>query len=172
MSEKPEQPKERGSENRSGGIDVSGGDVHAGGDIVGRDKVTSTTQHINTGGGAFVGGRVNTSGGKFVGRDDYSTTGLSGEEIAKLFESIYAKIEARLSTSEADKADLKAEVKDVQAEVAKGEKADEGFLTRHLRNIGRMAPDILEVVLATLANPAVGLGMVGKKITERAKGAV
>ena len=172
MSKKPEQPEEQGSENRSGGVDVSGGDVHAGGDVAGRDKVTSATQHINTGGGAFVGGSVNTGGGKFVGRDDRSTTGLTGEEVARLFESIYAKIEARPSTSDADKADLKAEVKDVQAEVAKGEKADEGFLTRHLRNIGRMAPDILEVVLATLANPAVGLGMAAKKIAEKAKGAV
>ncbi len=170
MSEKPELPEERGSEYRSGGVDVSGGDVHAGGDVVGRDKVTSATQHINTGGGAFVVGGVNTGGGKFVGRDDYSTTGLTGDEVARLFESIYARIDARPNTSDADKADLKADVQEVQAEAAKGEQANEGFLARRLRNIGRMAPDILEVVLATLANPAVGLGMVGKKIAERAKG--
>ncbi|HKZ85453.1 MAG TPA: hypothetical protein VJ793_17595 [Anaerolineae bacterium] len=172
MSDKPEQPEKQDPGSRSGGVNITGKETHIGGDVVGRDKIISPGQYIDTGGGAYIGGDVSTGGGKFVGRDDYSTTGLSGEEVARLFESIYDRIDARPNTGDADKADLKAEVKDVQAEAAKGEKADEGFLTRHLRNIGRMAPDILEVVLATLANPAVGLGMAAKKIAEKAKGAV
>ena len=36
------------------------------------DDQPKSNQHINTGGGAFIGGSVNTGGGKFVGRDDKS----------------------------------------------------------------------------------------------------
>jgi hypothetical protein len=39
---------------------------------------------------------------------------------------------------------LKAEVEDTEAEVAKGEQANESFLERQLRNFERIAPDILE----------------------------
>ncbi len=50
-----------------------------------------------------------------------------------------------------DKEDLKAEVQDLQTEVAKGEEANESFLERRLRNIKRMAPDILETIATTFA---------------------
>jgi len=124
---------------------------------------------VNTGGGAYIGGGVDTGGGKFVGRDDRSTTGLSGDEVTRLFESIYARIDARPDTGEADKSDLKAEVQEVQAETAKGDQANEDFLTRRLRSIGRMAPDILDVVLATLSNPAAGIAAVVRKVAQKVK---
>jgi len=60
-------------------------------------------------------------------------------------------------------------VQELQAEVAKGDEADEDFLARRLRNIQRMAPDILEVALATLSNPAVGFGLAVKKVAQRMK---
>ena len=44
---------------------------------------------------------------------------------------------------------------------------DEGFLSRRLRNIARMAPDVLDVVVATLANPLAGLGVAAKKLAEK-----
>jgi hypothetical protein len=46
---------------------------------------------------------------------------------------------------------------------------DEGFLARRFRNIARMAPDVLDVVVATLGNPLAGLGVAVKKIAEKAK---
>ena len=131
----------------------------------------SEKKHIDTGGGAYVGGGVNTGGGKFVGRDDYSTTGASAEEMAKAFEKIYAAIEARPHTSAQDKADLKAEVKDAQAEAAKGEQANEDFLSRHLRNIERMAPDILDVVESALAGPAAAFATVLSKVVKKIRAA-
>ena len=124
-------------------------------------------QQIDTGGGAYVGRKVTVEGGDFVGRDQFKTVGLSGPEIADLFEPIYAAIEARRDTSPDDRADIKAEVEEVQAEATKGEAADEGFLARRLRNLKRMAPDILDVVLAALANPAAGLGTVARKVAEK-----
>ncbi len=129
-----------------------------------------STSKVNTGGGAYVGGNVSVGdGSKFVGRDDNSTTGLSGSEIAKLFEVVYQKIDTRPDTSPQDKDDLKAEVKDIEAEVVKGDQADETFLEHRLRNIKRMAPDILEVVVNSFANPALGLTTAVRKVMERAK---
>ena len=46
---------------------------------------------------------------------------------------------------------------------------EESSLSRHFRNIARMAPDILDVVVATLGNPLAGLGVAVKKIAEKAK---
>jgi hypothetical protein len=129
----------------------------------------SDKKKIDTGGGAYVGGSVNTSGGKFVGRDDFSTTGASANELAQAFEKIYAAIEARPNTSARDKADLKAELKEAQTEAAKGEQASEDFLSRRLRNIQRMAPDILDVMTSTLASPALGAAAIIRKVAAKAK---
>jgi hypothetical protein len=49
--------------------------------------------HINTGGGAYIGGAVNTGGGKFIGRDDYSQSGLDGEDVKQLFDTLYTTID-------------------------------------------------------------------------------
>ena len=141
--------------------------VAIGGDVQGSTIITG--DRVHTGGGAYIGGSVKVEGGDFVGRDQYKTTGLSAAEVARLFEQLYAAIESRPDTSPTDKADLKAEVQELQAEVAKGDEADEDFLARRLRNIQRMAPDILEVALATLANPAVGFGLAVKKVAQRMK---
>ena len=119
--------------------------------------------------GTYVGGKVNISGGDFVGRDQFLTIGSNAAELSQLFEKLYAAIEARSNTSAATKANLKAEVQEVQKELAKGIKANEGFLARRLHNIQRMAPDILEVVITTLTNSAAGLGEVMKKIAQRMK---
>jgi hypothetical protein len=129
----------------------------------------SDEKHIDTGGGAYTGGDVNTGGGKFVGRDDYATTGASAAEMAQAFETIYAAIQARPNTSPTDKADLKAEVKEVQAQVAQGEAADQNHLARRLRNIRRMAPDILDVMVDTLASPAQGIATAIRKVMLKAK---
>jgi hypothetical protein len=87
-----------------------------------------------------------------------------------LFDRLYPIIETRAKTPTADKEDLKAEVKEIQSTVSqaakKNEKVDEGFLSRRLRNIARMAPD---VVVATLGNPLAGLRVAVKKLQKRQK---
>jgi hypothetical protein len=68
---------------------------------------------------------------------------------------------------------LKAELKEIESTVTravqKNKKVDEGFLSRRFRNIARMAHDLLDVVVAALASPLVGLGVAFKKIAEKAK---
>jgi len=114
---------------------------------------------------------VNVAGGNIT--THHTVSGLSGVEIKQLFDQLYAKIEIRPETPPAVKEDLKAEVKEIQAAVTdaarKNQKVDESFLARHFRNIARMAPDVLEVIVATLASPLAGLGVAVRKIAEKAK---
>lgn len=118
-----------------------------------------------------ISGNVNVAGGNITTHP--TTTGLSSAEIKQVFNDLYAKIESRSETPASDKEDLKAEVEEIQSTVTeaaqKKEKVDEGFLSRRFRNIARMAPDVLDVVVATLGNPLAGLGVAVKKIAEKAK---
>lgn len=98
-----------------------------------------------------------------------TSTGLSAAEVAALFDRLYAQIDERPNTSPEDKTDLKTDVQEIQTEAIKGDKADEAFLARRLRNIQRMAPDILDVVIATLANPLAGFSTVVTKVARRMK---
>lgn len=118
-----------------------------------------------------VSGTVNVAGGNIT--THHTTTGLSAAEIGQLFDQVYTRIEARPGTSAADKEDLKAEVKEIQITITeaaqKNKELDEGFLSRRFRNIARMAPDIVDVIAATLANPLAGLGAIVKRIAHKAK---
>ncbi len=149
--------------------------------------------NINTGGGAYVGGNINTGGGDFVGRDKNVTAGERGVAIGgnvsgstiitgdnnvvgatitlqkEYIQQIFNEIEKHPDLDQLDKEDLKSEVKELQKEDEKGPEAEEKQFSRHLRNIKRMAPDILEVVLAAVANPVAGFGAIAKKVAEKMK---
>jgi hypothetical protein len=144
--------------------------------------------NVNTGGGAYVRGNVNTGGGDFVGRDKKVAGGgrvvaISGnvsgsviasgdgnvvENIQSLFAPVYHAIE-QASLPAQDKADIKDEVHNVETEVTKGEVADQTFLARRLRNLKRMAPDIGELLLSTLAGPGAVVSTVVRKVAEKVK---
>jgi hypothetical protein len=132
---------------------------------------SSRSANVRVGNVSDVSGNVNVAGGNIT--THHTTTGLSAAEIKQLFDGLYANIDARAETSPADKEDIKAEVKEIQTTVTtaaqKNEKVDESFLSRRFRNIARMAPDVLDVVVATLGNPLAGLGVAAKKIAEKAK---
>jgi hypothetical protein len=118
-----------------------------------------------------VSGTVNIAGGDITTHQ--TTSGLTAAELRQLFDQLYQAIDSRAHTSPAAKEDLKAEVKEIESTVKdavqKDEKMDESFLSRRFRNIARMAPDMLDVIVATLANPLAGLGLALKKIAEKAK---
>lgn len=122
---------------------------------------------INSGGGPVFLDKVDNTRGKITGRSDHK--GINIDEVTKLFEDLFVKINQHTDLSGADKADLKAELEELRRELNKTEAADEGFLMRTLRNIGRMAPDILEVTLAAITNPIAGFGIIAKKVAEKVK---
>jgi hypothetical protein len=127
--------------------------------------------NVRVGNISNISGHVNVAGGNIT--THHTTTGLSTREIKQLFDELYTKLEARPNTPAADKEDLKTDVKEIQTAVTeaaqKNGKVDEGFLARRFRNIARMAPDVLDMVVAMLANPLAGLGVAVKKIAEKAK---
>lgn len=127
------------------------------GDRIGRD------QNISAGNSSvIIGGNVS---GSTIIAGSHNTVASQ----ANLFLPIYQAVEAKKDLAPEAKTDLKAEIQELEAEVKKGEQADETFLARRLRNIQRIAPDILEVVTATLANPAAGFSLIAKKVAEKAK---
>ena len=134
-------------------------------------KENSEQSNINVGNVSNVGRDVNIAGGDIS--TNTTATGLSAAEIKQLFDQLYTAIETRTETPSANKEVLKSEVQEIEETVTeaaqKNEKVDEGFLSRRFRNIARMAPDVLDVVVATLGSPLAGLGVAVKKIAEKAK---
>lgn len=136
-----------------------------------KKRAANRKSSVQVGNISDISGNVNIAGGNIA--THHTVTGLSAAEIQQLFDGLYAVIESNKKVSPTKKEDLKAEVKEIQSSLAravqKNEKVDEGFLSRRFRNIARMAPDVLDVVVATLGNPLAGLGVAVKKIAGKAK---
>lgn len=88
---------------------------------------------------------------------------------ASKFKDVYQQVEERRDLAPTDKTDLKSELQAFEDDDKKGPEANEGFLAQRLRNVRRIAPDILDVVIATIANPAAGFSMIAKKVAEKMK---
>lgn len=125
--------------------------------------------NIKSDGGPVFMGNVDNRKGYITGRADYNNQELDGSNVSKLFENLYILVDTHTQLSKTDKSDIKVEIKEIRQELTKKNKADEDFIMRRLRNIRRMAPDILEVIIATIANPVAGFGMVASKIAQKIK---
>jgi hypothetical protein len=90
-------------------------------------------------------------------------------EMDKLFKRIHKEIKIRPVDPKLDKDKLEDQVKKIEAEAAKGSAANNVKLERWIKTLAKMAPDIVEVMAASLAGPAAGFTVVFKKIVERAK---
>jgi hypothetical protein len=86
--------------------------------------------------------------------------------ITPLFEAIYQSVETHPSLKPGDRADVKAELQEIQTALEES-KPDESFLARRFRNIKRMAPDIVEVAFETLKNPLGGVAEVIKRVAKK-----
>ncbi|MBE0680964.1 MAG: hypothetical protein IH589_03540 [Anaerolineales bacterium] len=87
--------------------------------------------------------------------------------IAPLFEEIYKKVDEAAEIDAQKKKDLKDELQEIQTALEKPN-PDETFLTRRLRVLKRMAPEIAEVAIETLKNPIGGVAEVVKRIAKKA----
>jgi hypothetical protein len=144
----------------------------AGGDII----TGSGNQVIKPGGDYVQGDKIKVGNVSHaavaVGRGAQATLnqGVSGEALAEFFATLYRQIDSQPGLSAADKEDAKAELAELEAAAkAEPDGLADSFLTRRLRHLERIAPDIIDVILATLANPGVGLGVVGAKIKAKAE---
>lgn len=123
---------------------------------VGRDRIVSAGD-----GSIVVGGDANQS---VIITGDHNRVNVNSK-----FSTIYKQVDERTDLPAADKTDLKSELQTFEDEDKKGPESNEGFLAQRLRNVKRIAPDILDVALATIANPAAGFGMIAKKVAEKMK---
>lgn len=155
---------------RKGGINISGGTVSVGGDMVGGDK---TVQGDEVQGDKITVGNITGSKGIAIGRGASSTytetTGVGGEELARLFSAMNQRIDARPPDPQVDKVELKETVQKIEAEVAKGDEANVGKLERWVKYLNEIAPDILEVAGTTLLNPVAGVTLALKNIIAKAQ---
>ena len=90
-------------------------------------------------------------------------------EMDRLFKSVHEKLETHPVQAAPNADKVQEQVKKIEKEAAKGEKADPTKLESWLVKLARMAPDILDVMLASLGGPVTGFTAVFKKIAERAK---
>jgi len=130
------------------------------------DKVDGDKRSIQDFGGSYVEGKINIKHGSFVGRDQH-VIATSHSHRYTLFQSVYCAITNRPNTNQKTCAEIEACVKEIESEAQKGEKANERFLAERLQNLKRMAPDIWEVVLATLSNPIAGFSSIITKVAKK-----
>ena len=133
-----------------------------------KSKTESTT---GTGGNNIhIGGGV--SGSNIVAGNNNKinqSVGVQADELAKLFQGVYQKIDKRGEDPEVDKEEIVQTVQRIEQETAKGEDANSGKVERWLSTLNDMAPDIGEVVISCLTSPAAGIATVIRKIAEKAK---
>lgn len=127
-------------------------------DIAAEDsKPVETSQDVSTSdveGSTFIEGSVQTGGGDFVGRDKIVIT-ASQEEFFHLLMTINEKIDEEDASPE-EKDDLHILIREIAHEAEKGESGDESVLTRRLRMLGKVSPDIYDVFLETFGSADLG----------------
>ena len=123
--------------------------IRSSGASVGHDRIVSAGDR-----GVVAGGSVNNSEIVNIHNDRL--------DAAYKFSTLFSQIENLPNLSTTDKFDLKSELKTFEDEDKKGPESNEGFLAQRLRNVRRIAPDILDVVITTIVNPGAGFGTIAK----------
>jgi hypothetical protein len=110
-----------------------------------------------------------------VGRGAQATLnqGVSGESLAMLFAPLYRQLEANPALLPLDREDVAAEVTELaataQAAVKEDRLPDESFVRRRLKNIEALAPDLIDTIATTAAQPVAGVKEVWAKIVAKAR---
>ena len=126
-----------------------------GGDYIGRDKVVhgDEVRGDKVGGDKITVGNVSGSG-IAIGRGAQAsvTTGISGADLDGLFEPIFRALRDA-PPEKREEAVQRAE--ELQAEVAKGEKADDSRMAKLLDGLIELVPGAVTAVVSTFATPVL-----------------
>jgi hypothetical protein len=95
--------------------------------------------------------------------------GINEEQLALVFEKMYQAIQSRPDDPNIDKEEISGTVERIEQEVKKGDQANDSKLNRWMESLNQMAPDIVDVILASLGGPVSGLTAVLKKVAEHAR---
>lgn len=123
------------------------------------------THNVIGSGRQYTAGDITGSSGVILGDGSAIHMSQHGtlQSVSQVFEDIYR----HLGSVRAER--VKSELTKLEAEISKGEEADESFLAKRFRNIALMGEDILDVVTATLLDPAAGIATVVRKIARKAR---
>jgi hypothetical protein len=156
-----------GDQIDTGGGALVRGNLNVGRDFVGRDQVIHGDQ---VGGDKITASNVSGTG-IGIGKNVQVSVqqGLSAAELAALFQTIDAQIDRRPEDPSITKDELRTTVQQVKEETAKGEQANPARVERLLKTLADWAPDVADVALATLANPAAGIASAVAKVAQRLK---
>lgn len=116
----------------------------------------------------------NISGGVVVqGRNPkvtvHNTIGAELSELTALFEQLQQAILARPEDPDIDKEEIVETVQKIEIESQKGEQANPKKVERWVQNLNNMAPDIVDVILASLGGPVSGFTAILKNISKHAR---
>jgi hypothetical protein len=150
-----------------------GGSLNTGGDVMsgvgaGSNLAAGKGASVNITGENIVGS-INASGHAKVDVTQSSVHKTEDTDFEKLFELLEEKIKARPENPNVDKQEIQEQVTRIKNEAAQGEKANPNKLERWIRNLFSMAPDIVDVMAASLGGPISGLTTVIQKIAARVK---
>ncbi len=117
-----------------------------------------------TQGGIHITGNVSIENSKIAGRDNIEKNIFN---VNVSFAPVYHAIQENASIPPDVKENLEKNVIQLEQEIKKGDQAEPSFIQKRMEAIQKMAPDIAEVVVATLQNPAAGIGLVVKKVIDK-----
>lgn len=119
-----------------------------------------------TQGGINITGNVTIKNSRVAGRDNVEKK-ITNVNVS--FAPVYHALEENTAIPPGTKKTVEESIKEVEQEVKKGNKANGSFIQERLENIQKMAPDIAEVLIATLLNPAAGMSLAVKKVLSKAQ---
>jgi len=121
--------------------------------------------------GGVVGDKGKAKVGKIVTGDEIKLT--LGDDVEILtskddpFFEVYQNLKEFHQKNPKQAQKVAKEVEQIKSELQKEEEANDSFLEQRLKNIRRMAPDIFDIILKTIANPVNAFTEVAKKIAEK-----
>jgi hypothetical protein len=120
------------------------------------------TGKVSSGGIVMQGGRANVV-------TVHQFKGADAKELTALFEKLYQYIESRPPDPNVEKEEIIGTVQKIESEATKEEEANPTKLGRWMDNLNQMAPDIVDVILASLGGPVSGVTAVLKKVADHAR---
>ena len=115
-------------------------------------------------GGINIKGNVTIKNSKVAGRDNAEKKITN---VSLSFAPVYHALKESATIPPETKKRVEESVKEIEQEVKNGNNAKSYFIQQRLANIQKMAPDIADIVFATLQNPAAGISVAVKKVLNK-----
>lgn len=143
-----------------------------GGEYVGGDKTVGDTVHGDKVGGDKISvGNISGSSGIAIGRgaQAHVQQGISDDSLKAFFQIVHRTVQERPEDPNVGRAEIEAEVQKIETETTQQAEPNENKLERWIKNLASMAPDIVDVMAASLAGPVAGATAVLQKVINRVK---